>query len=137
MNIPKNIINKDKYKKAKTKAIKTFGSKSTAYKSMYIVREYKKMGGKYKGKKPKGGITRWSNEKWVAVIPYLGGKNIKCGATLNKKVSCRPSIRKTKKTPITIQQVIKLHGKKKVKKLATAKNKNMSKRVNWRKGTIK
>lgn len=136
MIIPKNVLNKDKYKKAKNKAIKTFGKKSSAYKSMYIVREYKKLGGKYKGKKTKGGITRWNDEKWRAVIPYLNGKNIKCGATLNKKVACRPTLRKSKNTPITIQQVIKLHGKKKVKSLAKSKQKNMSKRINWRKGTI-
>jgi len=135
--IPKNVLNKSKYEKAKVKANKSFGTKSSAYKSMYIVKEYKKMGGKYKGKKSKDGVNRWNKEKWVAVKPYLGGKNIKCGATLNKKVACRPSIRKTKNTPLTIQEVIKLHGKKKIKKLTTAKNKNMSKRINWKKGTIK
>ena len=57
-----NILNKEKYRKAKSKAIKTFGKKSSAYKSMYIVREYKKMGGKYKGKKSTNGLSRWNKD---------------------------------------------------------------------------
>ena len=132
-----NILNKEKYRKAKSKAIKTFGKKSSAYKSMYIVREYKKMGGKYKGKKSTNGLSRWNKEKWIAVLPYLKGENVACGATLNKKVSCRPKIRKNKSTPITIKEVIKLHGKNKVKALARKKNKNMKGRLNWKKGTFK
>ena len=44
---PKNVLNKMLYSKAKSKANKKYGIKTGAYKSMYIVKEYKKMGGKY------------------------------------------------------------------------------------------
>ena len=135
--IPTNVMNKKLYVKAKAKAIKTFGKKSSAYRSMNIVKNYKAAGGKYSGKKPSGGLGRWNSEKWIAVIPFLDGKRVKCGATLNKKVACRPSLKKSKSTPITVQQVVKLHGKTKTRKLARAKGKNMSRRVNWKKGTIK
>tara|TARA_R110000772_G_scaffold23698_1_gene63241 strand:+ start:94 stop:504 length:411 start_codon:yes stop_codon:yes gene_type:complete len=135
--IPSNVVNKKLYVRAKAKATRKFGTKSSAYRSMNIVKNYKEMGGTYSGKKPSGGLGRWNSEKWLAVIPYLDGKRVKCGATLNKKVACRPSLKKSKSTPITIQNVIKLHGKKKVRSLARAKGKNMALRVNWKKGTIK
>ena len=136
--IPTNVVNKKLYVKAKAKATRKFGAKSSAYRSMNIVKNYKSMGGKYSGKKPKStGLNRWNSEKWLAVIPYLDGKRVKCSATLNKKVACRPSLKKSKSTPITVQQVVKLHGKTKTRKLARAKGKNMSRRVNWKKGTIK
>ena len=133
---PKNVLNKMLYSKAKSKANKKYGTKTGAYKSMYIVKEYKKMGGKYSTKKKTGGTTRWNKEKWVQVIPYVkSGKIIACGSSNKKNKACRPT-RKLKGTPITLQESVKKLGKKKVIQLARAKNKNMSKRVYWKTGKI-
>tara|TARA_R110000765_G_scaffold268378_2_gene367373 strand:+ start:158 stop:577 length:420 start_codon:yes stop_codon:yes gene_type:complete len=133
---PKNVLNKMLYSKAKSKANKKYGIKTGAYKSMYIVKEYKKMGGKYSTKKKTGGTTRWNKEKWVQVIPYVkSGKIIACGSSNKKNKACRPT-RKLKGTPITLQESVKKLGKKKVIQLARAKNKNMSKRVYWKTGKI-
>lgn len=135
--IPKNIINKSLYSKAKSKANKKYGTKTGAYKSMYIVKEYKKMGGKYSGaKKKQSGTSRWNKEKWVQVIPYVkSGKIVSCGSSNKKNKACRPT-RKLKGTPITLQESIKKLGKKKVLQLARVKNKNMSKKVYWKTGKI-
>ena len=54
--IPDNVVNKSLYSKTKTKATKKYGAKTGAYKSMYIVSEYKRMGGKYSGKKNNRGL---------------------------------------------------------------------------------
>ena len=42
-------INKSLYEKVKKSANKKFSSKTGIYKSSWIVKEYKKRGGKYKG----------------------------------------------------------------------------------------
>ena len=118
--IPDNVVNKELYSKAKEKANKKYGSKTSAYKSMYIVSTYKKMGGKYSGKKEKKGVDKWNDEKWIQVIPYLeSGK------------ACRPLKRIDKNTPITLPEVIKKFGKAPLLKIAKEKIKNMNKRVNW------
>tara|TARA_R110000782_G_C14680709_1_gene399982 strand:+ start:87 stop:506 length:420 start_codon:yes stop_codon:yes gene_type:complete len=135
--IPDNVVNKSLYAKAKAKANQKYGIKTGAYKSMYMVSQYKKMGGKYKGKKKEGGTTRWNKEKWVQVIPFVkSGKRIACGSRNKMTKACRPT-RKLKGTPITLQESVKKLGKKKVLELARKKNKNMKKRVLWKTGNIK
>tara|TARA_R110000765_G_scaffold423796_1_gene533223 strand:+ start:45 stop:464 length:420 start_codon:yes stop_codon:yes gene_type:complete len=135
--IPDNVINKTLYYKAKAKANKKYGRKTGAYKSMYMVKEYKKMGGGYRGQKKLGGTTRWNKEKWIQVIPFVkSGKKIACGSRNKMTKACRPT-RKLKGTPITLQESVKKLGKKKVLELARKKNKNMKKRVLWKSGKIK
>ena len=126
--IPDNVINKTLYYKAKAKANKKYGRKTGAYKSMYMVKEYKKK---------LGGTTRWNKEKWIQVIPFVkSGKKIACGSRNKMTKACRPT-RKLKGTPITLQESVKKLGKKKVLELARKKNKNMKKRVLWKSGKIK
>ena len=60
-NIPDNVINKDLYLNIKNKIIKNY-PKHGAYRSMMIVKEYKKQGGKYRGDKNKTDLKRWNNE---------------------------------------------------------------------------
>ena len=76
MDIPKNVLDPDLYRKARKKADETY-KKNSAYKSMFIVSTYKKLGGRYSGKKENKGVKRWNNEKWIQVIPFLesGKKN--------------------------------------------------------------
>ena len=136
MDIPKNVLDPDLYRKARKKADETY-KKNSAYKSMFIVSTYKKLGGRYSGKKENKGVKRWNNEKWIQVIPFLeSGKKIACGFGSDSK-GCRPSKRVDKDTPTTIQELIKKHGKAPLLKVARQKKKDMSKRVNWDKLEIK
>ena len=47
--VPKNVANPALYRKAKAKAKRKFDVFPSAYASGYLVSEYKRMGGKYKG----------------------------------------------------------------------------------------
>jgi len=138
--IPDNVLNPKLYKKAKEKATQIYGSKSSAYRSMFIVSEYKKMGGKYSGSRKeakKGGVSKWIKEQWVQVIPYLKeNKIIACGDSSAIKKGCRPLIRINDKTPITIKELLKIHSKDKLIELAEKKKKNMDLRINWKAGKI-
>jgi len=131
--IPDNVKNKELYRKAKQKANEKYGSKTSAYKSMYIVKAYKDMSGTYTGtKQTSKGTTKWNQEKWVNVNAYLKGKTVKCGETQKNKHACRPTKKIDSKTPITIQQVIKKHGKAAVKEAVQQKSTNASaNRLNW------
>ena len=64
MAIPKNVANPSLYKKAKSKAKAKFDVYPSAYANAYMVKEYKKMGGKYKGAKKAAG-----GEMSLKVVP--------------------------------------------------------------------
>tara|TARA_R110001592_G_scaffold132621_1_gene347307 strand:+ start:6920 stop:7330 length:411 start_codon:yes stop_codon:yes gene_type:complete len=127
------------YKKAYSEAKNKFKIFPSAYASMYIVKRYKEMGGKFSGKTEKsksGGTSRWLKEEWIQVKPYLqNGKIVKCGEGANKK-ACRPLKRINDETSITLPELIKIHGKTKLLKLAGEKQKNMSNRINWKLGKL-
>jgi len=126
-----NIVDKDLYKKAKKKADETY-SRHSAYKSMYIQKVYKDLGGRYKGKK-KESTTKWIQEQWIQVIPFLSqGKKIACGEDNKKTKVCRPMKRIDSKTPITLPELLKIHSKKDLLELSRKKNKDMDKRVFWK-----
>lgn len=107
-------INKDLYNLVKREADIKY-SKPSAYKSGYIVKEYKKRGGKYKDDKEPRNLKRWFKEKWGDI----GG--------LDYPVY-RPFKRVSSKTPLTayeidpynaIQQIIlkqKIRGNKNLPK---------------------
>ena len=91
------------YAKVKSEADEKFLAKTSAYKSAWIVREYKKRGGTFK--KTKQGLTRWFQEKWTDV----NRPGQPCGrskASLSDKYPlCRPTIRVTKQTPALLQDI--------------------------------
>lgn len=134
------------YKKALEMANKEYGEKSSIYRSSRIVSLYKKMGGKISPKKGKKsvkksrrqGLTRWFKEQWIQVVPYLekgkvvecGGENMKWKRSAGK--ACRPLHRITDETPITIEELLKLHDKKDIIKMAKKKERSPSKRVLWK-----
>ena len=61
------IDNPKLYKEVKEEADKIY-KKPSAYKSGYIVKEYKKRGGTYSGNHPTNeGLDRWYKEKWTDV----------------------------------------------------------------------
>jgi hypothetical protein len=133
---PDNVMNPVLYKKAKKKADETY-KKNSAYKSMFLVSEYKKLGGKYRGEKKLTGVKRWNAEKWIQVLPFLeSGKKIACGFGEGGK-ACRPSKRIDKSTPMTVSELVAKHGKKKLMGLAKRKKNDMSLRLNWEQGLIK
>lgn len=68
--------NKKLYALVKKEADKKFVAPTSAYKSAWLVRIYKKMGGTYSGAVPaKTGLTKWFNEKWVDLTrPTLNAK---------------------------------------------------------------
>jgi hypothetical protein len=121
--------NKKLYNYVKKLADKKFKSKSGIYRSSWIVQEYKKRGGKYKGSKPKNsGLKRWYKEKWVDLnrpIKNSKGKIIgykSCGRSSVKKGKyplCRPTYRITSKTPKTYKEI----SKKSIKKARSLKAK--------------
>jgi hypothetical protein len=131
VDIPKHMDD-HLYKKAKQIVTEQYGSKTSAYRSMAIVKKYKELGGKYhKPKDENIGVTRWLNEKWIQVGPYLkNGSHVKCGLNLRRAHACRPSIRVSKETPITIQEVVRKHGY--VKTL----EKSGEYRVDWVRGNV-
>ena len=145
------------YKKALQKANDVYGEKSSIYRSSYIVKTYKDLGGKMSpkrskqrskqrsknrrstrsnGEEPRKGLLRWFKEEWVQVVPYLKDKKIiECGGVhMNKSPgkACRPLHRVTNNTPITIDELLHIHSKKDIVKMAKDKEKSPSKRLVWK-----
>ena len=79
------------YEKVKQMADEKY-SKPSAYKSGWIVKTYKELGGEYTGKKTQEGLTRWYREDWADVgnQPYP---------------VYRPTKRVSVKTPLTIKEI--------------------------------
>jgi hypothetical protein len=99
MPIPKN---KELYNFVKQEADKIY-KKSSAYKSGYIVKTYKQLGGEYiDDNKPKN-LKRWYKEKWKDV----GG--------LSYPVYRPTKIINKLKTPLTINEINKTNLYKQVK----------------------
>jgi hypothetical protein len=129
MNKPLNLF---LYNQVKEEASKKFKSKTGVYRSSWIVKQYKKLGGKYSGvKSPKTGLKRWYQEKWIDLNrPKKSGGYEQCGRSRNqmnksKYPLCRPSIKKSSKTP----RLYQTFDKKKIHKLKSQKKLNV--RVKW------
>lgn len=142
---PPNVKNPLIYKRAYEKVRAIYGDQTSAYRSMAIVTEYKKMGGRYRTPQAKAqtdkGVTRWLKERWIMVKPYVEeGKTIPCGNDKRRKHACRPLVKVDPvKTPIIIDKVLEKHGKRKALQLADTKRSFGSERVriNWDKGNFK
>lgn len=125
--VPKNVLNPKLYLEVKKEIIKQY-PKHGAYRSMMIVKKYKEKGGKYSGVKEKNKTTTtdWRAEEWINVYAYLKeGKKVPCGdkSYINKS-ACRPLKRINDKTPETIGELVKKHGKKKILEAIEKKNKD-------------
>ena len=126
-------LNKKLHNEIKKKADKIFQGNS-AYKSMYINKEYKKAGGKVRSD-GKDNLSIWRSERWVNISPYVEGlsnniKDFECGERADKqkgKSICRPSVKVDKETPKLAQNF----SKKELKKAYDIKQKN--KRIQWEK----
>lgn len=126
------------YNYVKKLADKKFQSRSGIYKSSWIVREYKKRGGKYSSDKKSRkmiGLRRWYKEKWIDLNRPIKFNNKivgyeECGRKSEEMKTkeyplCRPSIRITDDTPKTYKELsdksIKI-AKKEKKKVKGSKN---------------
>ena len=100
---------------------------------MYIQKKYQQLGGNYKGVSKNKPTQRWLQEEWIQVVPYLvKGEKIKCGSGNKDSKVCRPLKRITSQTPITLPELLKIHSKEDLLKLARKKNKDMNGRVYWK-----
>jgi hypothetical protein len=91
------------YEQVKNDADVVYGKKTSAYKSGYIVKTYKGLGGTYSGKKPKNkGLDRWYKEDWKDI----GDKEYPV---------FRPTKRITKDTPLTPDEIKPSNLKKQIK----------------------
>ena len=60
------VLDKELYKQVKQKADEIY-KKSSAYKSGYIVKTYKELGGRYADDNESKNLKRWYKEKWEDV----------------------------------------------------------------------
>jgi len=93
------IENKELYEKIKKKADEIY-KKPSAYKSGFIVKEYKKQGGIYKDDKKPKELKRWFKESWGSI----GGEY----------PTYRPFKRINKKTPLTANEIDPTQAKKQI-----------------------
>jgi len=142
--------NKKLYAKVKAEAKRKFDVWPSAYASSWLVKEYKRRGGKYKGsrskksrsrskksrsrsrksrsrsRKSKGGLTQWHKEKWIDVCQLP--KKVPCGrskSNTRKYPYCRPSVRVNSTTPKTYKEF----SKAELKSRCSRKRRSPSKRV--------
>ena len=93
-------VNKQLYEQVKKEADIIY-DKPSAYKSGYIVKTYKSLGGTYiEDGEPKN-LKRWFSERWIDIG--------------NKKYPVyRPTIRVNAKTPLTATEIDKTFAKKQI-----------------------
>jgi hypothetical protein len=122
--------NKKLYDKIKEEAKRKFKVWPSAYASGWLVKEYKRRGGTYSGKKSSSkGISRWYKEKWINVCKLP--KKVSCGrsklsATWKKNYPyCRPSKRITSGTPKLASEL----SKKEIERRCKRKRKSPMKKV--------
>jgi hypothetical protein len=94
-----------------------FSSKTGIYKSSWIVKEYKRRGGKFKGPKTENtDLKNWYKEKWVDLNRPIKFKGEiigyeSCGRINTKKISkyplCRPTVKVSKDTPKLLSEIPK------------------------------
>jgi len=97
MAIPKD---KKLYEKAKQMADEIY-KKPSAYKSGYIVKKYKELGGTYENDNKEKNLQRWFKEDWKDV----GNKNYPV---------YRPTKRINSKTPLTVNEIDKKNLKEQI-----------------------
>ena len=116
------------YKDVKREADNKFDEKTSAYKSAWISREYKKRGGKVDKSKQDSRLNDWfKKEKWLDAEQYIKGKREPCG--FGKVDLCRPINRPqgSSKDFVTLKDL-------KAKHVEQAKNlKKQGKRIDWNK----
>lgn len=94
------VLDKELYEKAKKIADEKY-IKSSAYKSGYIVRLYKEMGGRYKDDNKPKKLKNWFNEEWRD----FGNSEYPV---------YRPTKKISKETPLTVKEIDPTNLKKQI-----------------------
>lgn len=115
--------NQTLYNRIKSDAKKKFKVWPSAYASGWVVKEYKRRGGTYTGKKrsSQSGLARWFAEKWVNVCttprkPCGRPGKLSISSWKKKYPYCRPSKRISPKTPKTTSELSKTELEKRCRK---------------------
>jgi hypothetical protein len=103
------VKDKELYECVKDYADKIY-NKSSAYKSGFIIKTYKRFGGTFEDDGKQKPLKRWYREKWGDV----GNRDYPV---------YRPSIRINKHTPLTINEIDKTDLKKKIEQKQKIKGK--------------
>ena len=125
------------YAKVKREADAIY-SKPSAYKSGYIVKRFKELGGTYEDGEPRdraspSGLARWFLEEWVDLNRSTSkGRYAPCGRRSSKGRSryplCRPSVRVTAATPLLASELSRTERSSARRR----KSKNPRRRVTFR-----
>ena len=125
------------YDYVKKLASKKFKSPTGVYRSSWIVKKYKELGGKYSSRtNSPSGLKRWYKEKWIDLNRPIdkNGHYYPCGRQSIKRGSkyplCRPSVRVNSGTPRTVSEI----SKKSIKKAKSEKK--GSKRIQFGSGEV-
>ena len=94
------VLDQKLYNSVKEKANMIY-KKPSAYKSGYIVKTYKSLGGKYIDDNDSKNLKRWFKEKWTDV----GNKSYPV---------YRPTIKINSHTPLTVKEIDKTNLKKQI-----------------------
>tara|TARA_A100001015_G_C15032750_1_gene734259 strand:- start:1907 stop:2467 length:561 start_codon:yes stop_codon:yes gene_type:complete len=159
--MPGHPLKKKLYESVKSEAKQIFKKWPSLYASAWLSKEYKRRGGTYssspmqikksytkksptkrsRSRSPSTatiGVNRWFREEWIQVLPYVKyGKKVACGSKKDAPKACRPLKRITDQTPITIPELVKIHGKEKLLNMAQKKINDMNGRLYWKSGTFK
>ena len=96
----------------------------SAYASGLVVKQYKEAGGKYSNNSKNDKLlSRWFKEEWIDICTNPPRKcgGIKGTRTGKNKPYCRPKYRIDKNTPITVNEIKKKYGTKKIKEMCKKK----------------
>lgn len=109
------ILNQKLYNSVKQRADEIY-KKPSAYKSGWIVKEYKKLGGTYADDDKPKNLKRWYAESWKSI------------SKPNEYPVYRPTKRVSKDTPLTVDEIDPVHAKQQIKKKQLYQgNKNLPK----------
>ena len=133
---------KEKYgNKSPYKIEKNTNKKSKKSKKSKKINKSTKKSRKSVKKSNKNNLTRWFNEKWVNVCKKKSGKYVPCGrkkSSMKKYPYCRPLHRINSGTPMTVGEIKKKYGSKKLKEMCKRKNSKRDKKsMTYVKKTIK
>lgn len=129
------FLDKEIYDRARKLADEKY-KKHSAYKSMYMIEQYEKLGGRINPKFKKSGTDTWNKEIWKNATPIAMGIESKikdlpaCGKKHSKQKNnptiCRPTKKVNKDTP----ELLQTFSKSQIKKALEIKKKG--KRINWK-----
>jgi hypothetical protein len=119
--VPNNVVDINLYINTRNKIKKSVKVWPSAYASGLLVKEYKRLGGRYKGQKTNDGLDRWYKEKWVNVCKQNMPPCGRTQSSLKNYPYCRPSIRVNINTPMTVSELVKKYGSKKLQELCKKK----------------